>query len=327
MVGDLDTPAVFAMGGRRDCEQVWLDHGVTRPTEFMVRHLLALVQAGRVTSRDVRVLIALLEHRFLTTAMIQALFFQGASRNVARDRMRALLRLGVVSVFTWTDADRGQAKTHVWCLSTAGALLIKHYREGVRLGAWDHTRNVRPMEVVFRILQTNQIYVLLRAAEAPGIGLAVFRVDPRVELYRDESGRMWVVHPSAAFTWRRGPRLRRFLVEVLRMPSGIDSFRRVVRMYTRYHDESAPVDVMGEDRAGILVVTEDESMAEEAARMVWDAAGTDLPALFTTDAKLAEQGIVGSDAWMILGDGGRLEHFSASIFSPPASVRMAAAGR
>lgn len=124
---------------------------------------LLLELVTRLTDRDRRIILALDEHRVLTTGQIHRLWF--TSLRHTQRRLATLQSLGVLTGIR-PRAEQGSAPTH-WILGSAGVTLIAaHYDEPVRKAVLRRERALHAVLGPHRehTVGTNEFFVRLHTA-------------------------------------------------------------------------------------------------------------------------------------------------------------------
>ena len=203
--------------------------------------------AMRLMARDIEVIEAVYEYRFLLRDQIERLFFKG--RNMANYRLQRLYQHGFLNRIYIPEDIRYNARNTqaMYCLDEAGADLLAREagipRENIR---WHADRNKVREFFIEHLLKINDVRIgLTLAAKVRGDRIMKWVPDWELKEYNEhveepETGRVYPVFPDAYFVYERGDtgKTGHFFLELDRGTMENRRFAQKVKAYMLYFEEN-----------------------------------------------------------------------------------------
>lgn len=282
-----------------------------RPLRASAERLFEL--ARHLTERDREVALCLFQHRLLTTAQLELLFF--SSRRRAQDRLLLLYRNRILDRF-YPPAPFGSGKPEAhWLLDEAGALLVSAMLEVERKGlGWQRRDDWGSHPQLAHQLEVNRFVTDLIAATLTSVDTGIGAWWPPAEATRrlGHAGKVRVLPdaglilatPAGAIEchleWDRGTETQQRLTEKL-----IAYRRAEARLYAEAAERSVLFVVPGERRLQTLRRASEDAERRLRRTSLTDAGGS-WPLVATTAVRLRAEGLLAA-VWERLDvDDGRL---------------------
>lgn len=242
--------------------------------------------APRITNRDRQILVALWEHRVLTTHHLQHLFFPEAGSRRARSRLLSLHRYGVIDRFRRHAHDRN-APDH-WILTPTGAVMVALHQgkepDALKFRS-DRALAVAHSPKLNHILGLAQTRVdFLRGARASGAELKEWLGERECE---KRFG--YDVRPDARLLWcENGLNLRAFV----EYDTGTESLTQLKNKMSGYKSRARFRDVV----TLVLFIVHSAERGENAAQKLAETCSDRLQVYLTTHHELEQPG-AGAPIW------------------------------
>jgi len=271
----------------------------------------------QITARDVRILEAVCDMRFLTRAQVQELYFSPSTASYCKRRLALLYHNAYVDRLYIPSMNSFGATKAIYMLAVKGASVVARHRKlEVRELGWRAGHNDRELYFLRHTLATNDFRIRLALA-ANERGLSVEWTDERTLRRREmkdyiddpkHRGRRIAVVPDGYFVLTAGTRERAFAVEIDRATVEAKPYKEKIRAYGEWKLSGTYERRYGTKSLRVLWVVADvarDSTRLERIKRWAEAEGGRSLFWFVPLADLTPSDILESAVWQVAGREGR----------------------
>lgn len=276
----------------------------------------------QITARDVRILEAVCDMRFLTREQVQQLYFSPSTASYCKRRLALLYHNAYLDRLYIPSMNPFGATKAIYMLAPKGASIVARHRKlEVRELGWRQGHNDRELYFLRHTLATNDFRIRLTLAAAER-DLSVSWTDERTLRRREmkdyiddpkHRGQRIAVVPDGYFTLSDGARERAFAVEIDRATVEEKPFKDKIRAYGEWKLSGTYERRYGTKSLRVLWVVSDvsrDSTRLERIKRWTEAEGGRSLFWFVLLADLTPSDILESPVWLVAGREGRVSLLS-----------------
>lgn len=260
-------------------------------------HLQDVLKKPSMTARDKEILIALYNHRCLTTNQIEEMFFRYNSDGkenaygvvVARRRIRNLFDNCLVDRFFVDVGDgMGSSQGHI-ILDQLGAKVVAGLLNmNIEDLNWRYEMNEASLPYLGHMVSVNDFYLyLLRKARAEGHEVTEYKVENHVRHEFKYWGKNMVFNPDAYGQYWIGEEGIHFFLEWDNSTMTPLTFQKKIQRYTAFYASGEFEAIYGEFPL-VLTVTPTMERATQLRKIVEKGNKSDIRWLFTSEDRVKD---------------------------------------